>query len=133
MNGRIRAKRSALILGFVAGAGILILAYGVMCLAIGAGVDDALEKARGRFSENDTDGLVAMMNSSDIPLKDRNLAVWALGQLGDTRATASLEMLLTGKPCDHASAVCQRGLKKAIRQCRGGVNISSWAWKPFVL
>ena len=95
--------------------------------------DMSIDKARDRFSGNDTNALVAMMNSSDIPLKDRNLAVWALGQLGDTRAAASLEKLLAGKPCEHASAVCQRELKKAIRHCRGGANVTRWAWKPFVL
>jgi hypothetical protein len=115
------------------GVGLILLAYGGVCLVIGAGVDDVLEKGRVRFSGNDTNALVAMMNSSDIPLKDRNLAVWALGQLGDTRAAASLEKLLTGKPCDHATVVCQRELRKAIRQCRGGANVTRWAWKPFVL
>jgi hypothetical protein len=126
-------RRPAFLIACAAGAGVLFLGFGIMCLAIGAGVDDVLEKARVRFSGNDTSALVAMMNSSDIPFKDRNMAVWALGQLGDTRAAASLEKLLTGQPCDHASAVCQRGLKKAIRLCRGGANITRWAWKPFVL
>jgi hypothetical protein len=133
MDPKASKGRPALILACAVGAGILLLGYGVMCLAIGAGVDGVLEKARDRFSGNDTNALVAMMNSSDIPLKDRNLAVWALGQLGDTRAAASLEKLLTGKPCEHASAVCQRELKKAIRHCRGGANVTRWAWKPFVL
>jgi hypothetical protein len=132
MNKRSRTIRSALFISSAVGVGILFLAYGVMCLAIGVGVDEALERAHGHYSGEDTAALVAMMNSGDIPLKDRNLAVWALGQLGDTRAGASLEKLLTGEPCDHDSAICQRELKKAIRHCRGGVNITRWAWKPFV-
>jgi len=133
MNKRSRTIRSALFIGSAAGGGILILAYGIMCLAIGAGVDDLLERAHGSYSGDDTAALVAMMSSGDTPLKDRNLAIWALGQLGDTRATASLEKLLTGEPCNHDLAICQRELKKAIRGCRGGINITRWAWKPFVL
>jgi len=58
----------------------------------------SIDKARDRFSGNDTNALVAMMNSSDIPLEDRNLAVWALGQSGDSRAAAALAKLQTGKP-----------------------------------
>lgn len=133
MDPKAPIKRPALTRWLMLGVGLILLAYGGVCLVIGAGVDDVLEKARVRFSGNDTNALVAMMNSSDIPLKDRNLAVWALGQLGDTRAAASLEKLLTGKPCDHATVVCQRELRKAIRQCRGGANVTRWAWKPFVL
>ena len=60
-----------------------------MCLAIGAGVDNALEKAGGGFPGKDANALVAMMNSNDRPLKDRNSAAWALGQLGDLRALPS--------------------------------------------
>jgi hypothetical protein len=133
MNGRSRSLRSALIVGCAVGAGILFLAFGVICVAIGTGVDDVLERAHDNYSGDDTDALIAMMNAGDIPLKDRNRAAWALGQLGDQRATPHLEKLLTGGPCDHASAVCQHELKKALRQCRGGINITRWAWLPFVL
>ena len=133
MDPKTPIRRPALIRWLLLGVGLLLLAYGGVCLAIGAGVDDVLEKARDRFSGNDTDALVAMMNSGDIPLKDRNLAVWALGQSGDSRAAAALAKLQTGKPCDHTTAVCQRELRKAIRQCRGGANVTRWAWKPFVL
>ena len=133
MSSKARIRRPALTLWLMDGTVFLLLAYGVMCLAIGAVVDDALEKAGDGFSGKDANALVAMMNANDRPLKDRNSAVWALGQLGDPRALPSLEGLVTGAPCDHTAAVCQRELRKAIRQCRGGVNITRWAWKPFVL
>ncbi|HUT07852.1 MAG TPA: hypothetical protein VMY15_03320, partial [Candidatus Latescibacteria bacterium] len=133
MNPKARIRRPALTLWLMAGTGLLLLAYGALCLAVGAGVGGVLEKARGGFSGKDTNVLIAMMNSDDRPLRDRNLAVWALGQLGDPRGLPSLERLATGGPCDHAAAICQHELRKAIRQCRGGVNITRWAWKPFVL
>jgi hypothetical protein len=133
MNVRSRPLRSALIGSCAAGAGLLFLAFGAMCVVIGGVVDSALERAHENYSGDDTDALIAMMNAGDIPLKDRNRAVWALGQLGDRRAAAAIEKLLTGGPCDHTAAVCQRELKKALRQCRGGINITRWAWRPFVL
>jgi hypothetical protein len=116
----------------MAGIGLLLLAYGGVCLVIGAGVGDVLKSARGGFPGNGTDALVAMMISMSYPLEERNRAVWALGQLGDPRALPPLEGLVTGAPCDHAAAVCQYELRKAIRQCRGGVSVTRWAWKPFV-
>jgi len=63
----------------------------------------------------------------------RNHAIWALGQLGDKRALPSLEKLYTGEPCDHSKYVCQYELKKAIKLCRGGLNITAWTWRRFVL
>ncbi len=116
-----------------AGVGLLLLAYGGMCLVIGAGVDKAAGKARRSFPGDPGTALIAVATSENFPFKDRNRAIWALGQLGDVRALAPLEALLTGKPCDHAAAVCQRELRKAIRQCRGGVNLTRWAWRKSVL
>ena len=133
MDSKARIRRPALILWLAAGMVFLLLAYGSVCLVIGAGVSDVVHAARRGFPGNSTDVLISVAGSADFPLKLRNRAIWALGQLGDFRALAPLESLKTGKPCDHAAAVCQYELRKAIRQCRGGVNITRWAWKPFVL
>jgi len=133
MDAKTTIRRPAFMIACAAGAGILLLGYGVMCLAIGAGVDNAMKKALEKFPGNGTEALITVARSADFPLKARNRAIWALGQLGDVRALAPLESLWTGKPCDHAVAVCQYELRKAIRQCRGGVNITRWAWKPVVL
>lgn len=116
-----------------AGIGILLLAYAGICLAIGAGIDDAIAKARLSYPGDPGKALIAVATSEGFPLKDRNRAIWALGQLGEVRAVAPLEALLTGKPCDHAAAVCQRELRKAIRQCRGGVNLTRWTRRRSVL
>jgi hypothetical protein len=133
MDPKAQTRRPALNRWLMAGIGLLLLAYGVVCWVIGAGVGDVLQTARRSFPGNGTDVLVAMLKSSATPLLDRNRAVWAIGQLGDRRAVPQLEGLVTGAPCDHAAAVCQYELRKAIRQCRGGVNITRWVWKRFVL
>ena len=128
-----RPLKKALVRGVALGAGLLFLAYGLVCWIIGSGVDDVLSRASRSFPGKGSDALIAMVNSEEFPLKERNRAVWALGQLGDARAVSSLEALLTGRPCDHAAAICQYELKKAIRQCRGGLNVTRWAWRQFVL
>ena len=119
--------------GLAAVVGVVFLAYGGICLAIGAGMDDAVTKAKLTFPGDPEEALIAMATSEDVVLKDRNRAIWALGQLGDVRALAPLESLLTGKPCDHSAAVCQREVKKALRLCHGGVNITRWAWRKSVV
>ena len=128
-----RPLKTVLVRGLALGAGLLVLAYGLVCWVIGSGVDDALSRASRRFPGLGSDALIAVMNSGEFPLKERNRAVWALGQLGDAKAVSSLEAQLTGRPCDHAAGVCQYELKKAIRQCRGGLNVTRWAWRKSVL
>ena len=128
-----RPLKTVLVRGLALGAGLLVLAYGLVCWVIGSGVDDALSRASRRFPGLGSDALIAMVNSEEFPLKERNRAVWALGQLGDARAVSSLEALLTGRPCNHDAAICQYELKKAIRQCRGGLNVTRWAWRKSVL
>jgi len=66
------------------------------------------------------DALIAVACSEDNSLRERNRAIWALGQLRDARALAVLETLATGGPCAHDEYVCQYELGKAIRACKGG-------------
>jgi hypothetical protein len=73
--------------------------------------------------------LMAYVESPTHALPARNRAVWALGQLGDARALPVLEKHFTGGECDHDRALCQRELRKALRLCRGGTNISAWIWR----
>lgn len=133
MQVKAGEKRHGLGVWLAAGIGIPFLAYAGICLAIGAGVDDAVGRARVSFPGDPGKALIAVATSEDFPLKDRNRAIWALGQMGQVRAVAPLETLLTGKPCDHATAVCQRELRRAVRQCRRGVNLTRWTWRRSVL
>jgi len=129
ISGRLR---KTLARGWAPAAGLLVLAYGIICWTIGSGVNDVLSRAARHHPGKGSEALIAVMTSEEFPLGERNRAVWALGQLGDAEAVPSLEALVTGKPCEHATSICQYELKKAIRQCRGGLNITRWAWRPFV-
>ena len=133
MEVKAAKKRHGLSLWLAAGIGLVLLAYGGMCLVIAAGVDKAANKARQSFPGDPGMALIAVATSENFPLKDRNRAIWALGQLGEVRALAPLESLLTGKPCDHAVAVCQHEVRKALRLCHGGINITRWTWRPSVV
>jgi hypothetical protein len=124
INGK---RRIAVALG--AAVGFLIVSYVVISLVIGSGVRSVGAAALG---EQPGDRVAAIMAYADAPahsLKDRNRAVWALGQLGDPRALPVLEKYYTGQPCDHDRALCQYELKKAIKLCRGGTNLSAFVWR----
>jgi HEAT repeat protein len=73
--------------------------------------------------------LLAYVESPKHTLRERNRAVWALGQLADARALPVLEKYLTGGDCEHGRLLCQHELRKAIRLCHGGTNISTRFWR----
>jgi len=63
--------------------------------------------------------LVAYVESPSHGLRQRNRAVWALGQACDERALPVLKRFFTGGKCDHDRRLCQHELAKAIKLCRG--------------
>jgi hypothetical protein len=112
----------------VAGA-LLVVALLTVSWAIASGVREASDTAVKEYGGDSVSALMAFAASPSHSLRDRNRAVWALGQLGDARALALLERHYTGKPCDHQSELCQQELKKAIHLCRGGLNLKAFAWR----
>ncbi len=68
------------------------------------------------------DDIAAMLDylqSDAHSLRQRNNAVWALGQARDRRALPVLEGYLTGESCDHARDLCQSEVSKAVALCKG--------------
>lgn len=63
--------------------------------------------------------LMIIVQSDSHSLKERNNAVWALGQARDRRALPVLRMYYTGDECDHSWELCQHELDKAIKLCSG--------------
>lgn len=78
------------------------------------------------FPGDEVISLIALVESPEHGLAERNRAVWALGQLADPRAAPLLERLHTGEPCDHATRLCQYELEKAVARCRGGNQAPRW-------
>jgi hypothetical protein len=78
------------------------------------------------------DPVLALMSYVESPahtLRERNRAVWALGQLGDARALPVLEKYVTSRDCEHDRLLCQYELRKAIRLCHGATNITAFVWR----
>ncbi len=96
---------------------------------IGSGVHAAGEAALLERPGERVPALMAYIESPTHTLRARNRAVWALGQLGDARALPVLEKHVTGRECEHARALCQYELRKAIRLCRGATNMSAFIWR----
>ena len=96
---------------------------------IGRQVRVAGESAKQRHAGDAVEALLACVEDSTLSLKERNHAIWALGQLGDRRALPVLRARQTGQPCNHANRPCERELSKAIALIDGGVNVTAWVWR----
>jgi HEAT repeat protein len=113
--------------------GTLVVGLLVACLAvslsIGAAVRQAAATARQHYAGDSVEALILQVGDPGGDLRDRNRAVWALGQLGDPGALDALSRLQRGGPCDHENRVCERELEKAIRLLNGGLNLSALVWR----
>jgi len=119
---RIRGKVGRwLIIGFlvclVGGAS----SFGILRHVIQSGLDEwgATARAAHPHPGDNVAALLDYVQSGSHTLRERNLAVWALGQARDSRALPVLESYYTGGECDHATRLCQSELEKAVKLCRG--------------
>ena len=112
--------------------GALLVLFCIAELMIGLGVRRFSQIAQEQFPGKRFDALIAMVDCESCNLHDRDQAVWALGQLGDTRALPVLQKYCTGKECDHLKNLCQYKLQIALRHLRHEDNNASesifWHW-----
>ncbi len=123
-----RWKRVAL----VTLASVVALAFSlflIVCWQIGVGVDEALSHAKSMHEGDGIEALLEVVNDPSETWPRRNRAVWALGQLGDSRAHEPLQRLVTGLPCDHGARLCEKELAKAVKAVDGGFNAGAWVWR----
>ena len=100
------------------GAGLLALVtliLGGMVVSIRSGLQRFSDDAMARFPGDRTEALMQVVDCATCRLEDRNHAVWALGQMVEERAISVLRRNYDGRPCQHATRLCQYELRKAIR------------------
>ena len=105
---------------------LLFVGYLFICFSIRSSVKEISAQAVQVHPGDRVQALMTYVEAKNHSLRKRNRAVWALGQIGDSRAVPVLEKFRTGRPCDHSSQLCQRELEKAIRACKGSFNATAW-------
>lgn len=105
---------------------ILITAFVLICWSIRSSVKEMSAEATREYPGDRIEALMAYVDSDNHSLRQRNRAVWALGQIGDKRALPVLEKWYTGGSCDHKNSLCQYELAKAINLCNGAFNATTW-------
>jgi hypothetical protein len=117
----------------VIGVGVFFLFFVVACTWIGYDVKRQCKDAEAQYGGGDcTESLVFLLNDEHRSYRDRNSAIWALGQLGDEKSLPVLESYYTGSIPEREplnKSISQYELKKAIKLARGGLNITAFFWR----
>ena len=98
---------------------VMAVALSTVFSMIRSGVAEDVARAEREFPGDRVEALMALVDSDRHPFRERNRAIWALGQIGDPRALPVLRKHYTGAECQHDRYLCQRELKKAIDTCSG--------------
>jgi uncharacterized protein YkwD len=109
--------------------GLFLLGFGFIETGIGIGVAGASHIAMVQFKGDKVEALIALVNCEECSLNDRNIAVWALGQLRDKRALPTLYKYRTGKSCNHLRSICQYEIAKAIKWTEGNSYMFPQVWR----
>jgi len=103
-----------------------------LVILIGSEVEEACQSAWEKYEKGDcVEALIFLLEDEKNSFSERNLAIWALGQIGDVRALDVLEKNYTGYISEKESwneTLSQYELKKAIESVGGSVNITRFLW-----
>ena len=114
------------------GFSIVLLFFVISCVWIGYEVKSQCQDAKRDYKGDCTEALIGLLQDENRSFRSRNSAIWALGQLGDSRALPVLKNIYTGiipsrEPLDKV--ISQYELKKAVNLTGGGANITAIFWR----
>lgn len=114
------------------GGSAFLLIFLITSTWIGVSVKQQCKLAQAQYGGDCTESLLNVFKDEANTLRERNMSVWALGQLGDKRALPVLEKCYTGEipnrePYDET--LSQYELKKAMELLKGGFNLAAFIWR----
>ena len=125
---RLLKKKKRTLAYLLAGLAILFILFFIApSFIIGMDVKKLCIRAKKNYAGDCVEALITQLNDENQDFRARNHAIWALGQLGDSRALPVLQSYYTGNIPDRErlnEAISQYELKKAINLTNGGVNLT---------
>ncbi|MCL4367491.1 HEAT repeat domain-containing protein [Patescibacteria group bacterium] len=132
---RIKDLKGKMVYLFAVGLSIFLLFFFVTGTWIGYDVKSQCRDAQREYGGDCVNSLITLLNDQNKDFRQRNNAIWALGQLGDKRALPILQSYYTGVIPDKeplGQTISQYELQKAINLADGGTNIAAFIWRGFV-
>jgi hypothetical protein len=116
-------------------AAVVIIGAGAFAYSVReifSSVQDISKAAKQRYDGDTVEALMALIESRDASFREKNGAIWALGQIGDKRALPLLERLdtddLQPRPYDPDQYIVQYSVEKAIRQIQSRASLTRWMY-----
>lgn len=117
------------LVAFLVGGGF----FGYALRDIFLDVKEVCSEAKSRHPGDRVEALITLIESDDASFREKNRAIWALGQLGDRRALPLLRNLDTGeiqeKPYDPNLSIVQYSVEKAIRLIEDDFSLTRWMYR----
>lgn len=110
----------------------VVLAFAAVSFAIGRQVRSLCLAAVTRYGGDCVAALSHTVEDESNSFRDRNSAIWALGQLGDRRALPTIGKYYTGEIPPHEpydAGLSQFELFKALTLIETGHNITAFLWR----
>jgi len=105
---------------------------GLSLRSIYSRVETIVRIAQSRYAGDTAEALMSLIESDSETYRDKNRAIWALGQIGDTRALPVLQRLNTGevqeKPYDPSAYIVLYSVRKAIEQIQSDFSLTRWMY-----
>ena len=120
---------------YVIGIGVMffLLTFFVSAKIIGDEVENRCKIAQQEYEGDCVEALMKFIEDETNNYREKNNAIWALGQLGDKRALLFLQKYYTGYDSNNRikqnEAISQYELYKAIKLLSGGFNATAFIWR----
>lgn len=113
------------------------LSIGVLYFVIGMAwisyeINSQCERAKYAYSGDCVTASISLLQDENRSFRERNSAIWVIGQLGDDRALPVLETYYTGIIPDREplnEMISQYELRKSIKWLREGHNLLTLIWR----
>jgi hypothetical protein len=124
--------RKKLLTGAIVICVVLAVLFAATMYQIFSSVRGVCRSATARYPGDNVEALIALIESDDASFREKNQAIWALGQIGDDRALPVLRKLDSEepqpKPYNADAYIVQYSVEKAIRQIEGGFIMTRWMY-----
>jgi HEAT repeat protein len=107
---------------------LAMAAYAALSWERSRAIETVCASAQADFDGSRVEVLIALVTSESTDLREKNRAIWVLGELRDERALPVLRALEGSETCDHARYVCQYEIRKAIKKIEGE-TINPFFWQ----